>query len=266
MNWKTIAAEIERTATARGRATSGHFSVEGFRLVERALASGYEILSVLIGESSVRKTDLRARRLIDELEKRNVPIAYAPDLGLGQIIEGRETGAIAALLTIPKAKTLAKIVPPRGSARLLVAVHVDDPGNVGALARTALAGGADGLVLVGPGDPYHPRAVRISRGSVFKLPIVRLDTPELLLEQLAELEVESIAAVTQGGIPLPSLRPQPRTRWAICVGSEAFGLSDALIAKMDREVSIPMTGEIDSYSVHAAAAIMLYALRPPVED
>ena len=261
MRWRTLAAEIERTSTARGRAASGLFSVEGLRLIERAHAAGAAIESVVVGESSVSRSDLRARRLLDRLEKSGVEIVEAPDIALTQVIEGRETGTMAALVKLPEPQRLRATIGEPGPCRVLVAIGVDDPGNLGALARTALAGGADAFVITGPGDPYHPRAVRISRGSLFRIPVIRIDTDERLFEELKSCDVETVAAVTTGGRCLTTVQPPARARWAICVGSEAFGLSEGLVNSMDRAVSIPMAGDVDSYSVHAAAAILLYALR-----
>jgi TrmH family RNA methyltransferase len=261
MRWRTLATEIERTATARGRATSGRFSVEGLRLIERAFSAGVNIEAVLIGESSVSRADLRARRLLDQLEKADVEVVEAPDIGLSHVIEGRETGAMAALIKLPKSPSLRSALPDHGPARVLAAIDVDDPGNLGALIRTALAGGADAFVVTGPGDPYHPRAVRISRGSLFRIPVVRIDSNKELLASLAACDVETIAAVTRSGQDVAAVKPGARARWAICVGSEAFGLADGLVKKMDRSVSIPMAENVDSFSVHAAAAILLYALR-----
>ncbi len=261
MRWKTIAAEIERTATARGRAASGRFSVEGLRLIERAFSAGVEIETVLIGESSVARGDFRARRLLEQLEQAGVEVVEAPDIGLSHVLEGRETGTMAALLKIPEARSLQASLPATGAVRVLAAIGVDDPGNLGALIRTALAGAADVFVIAGPGDPYHPRALRISRGSLFRIPVVRFDSNDDLLVALAACDVETIAAVTREGQDVTTVKPDARSRWAVCVGSEAFGLADDLVKRMDRAVSIPMAEGVDSFSVHAAAAILLYALR-----
>jgi TrmH family RNA methyltransferase len=266
MRWKTIAAEIERTATARGRASSGRFSVEGLRLIERAFSAGVEIESVLIGESSVAHSDLRARRLLEQLDQADVEVVEAPDIGLSHVIEGRETGAMSALLKLPDSPSLRSALPASGPLRVLAAIGVDDPGNLGALVRTALAGAADVFAVAGPGDPYHPRAVRISRGSLFRIPVVRFDSNDDLLAALAACSVETIAAVTRKGQDVATVEPDAGSRWAICVGSEAFGLADVLVGKMDRVVSIPMAEGVDSFSVHAAAAILLYALRKPDRD
>ena len=266
MRWKTIASAIERTATARGRAVSGRFSVEGFRLIERAFTAGVEIETVLIGESSVARADLRARRLLDQLDEANVEVVEAPDINLSHVIEGRETGAMAALLKLPKSPSLKSTLPAAGPVRVLAAIGVDDPGNLGALVRTALAAAADVFVVTGPGDPYHPRALRISRGSLFRIPLIRFESNDELLTALAACDVETIAAVTRNGQDVATITPDASSRWAFCVGSEAFGLSDNLVNRMDRAVSIPMAEGVDSFSVHAAAAILLYALRKPSED
>jgi len=261
MRWKTIAAEIERTATARGRAASGHFSVEGLRLIERAFAAGARIESVLVAESAISRPDRRARRLLDRLERADVEVLETPDIGLSHVIEGRETGAMAALLKLPGSPALKSVLPADGPVRVLAAIGVDDPGNLGALIRTALAGGADAFVVTGPGDPYHPRALRISRGSLFRLPVIAFESTGVLLEDLATCDVETIAAVTRNGQDLSTVEPEADSRWAVCVGSEAFGLADDVVKKMGRAVSIPMAEDVDSFSVHAAAAILLYALR-----
>jgi tRNA G18 (ribose-2'-O)-methylase SpoU len=134
------------------------------------------------------------------------------------------------------------------------------------LVRTALVGGADAFVVVGVGDPYHPRAVRISRGSLFRVPVVRMATSDALFEALGQSEIEPVGALAKGGEPVNEVVAEPMARWAFCMGSEAFGLSDGFIKQLDRAVSIPMADGVDSYSVNAAAAILLYALGRPPKD
>ncbi len=136
---------------------------------------------------------------------------------------------------------------------------MEDPGNVGALTRTALASGATALIAAGISDPYHPRAVRTSMGSLFRIPILRVQSGKALLDELRTLGVVTIGMVTGGGTPLPrvDLRDTPT---ALFVGREAFGLDGSTIDSLDHLVSIPMASAVDSYSVNAAAAIALYEL------
>ena len=141
-----------------------------------------------------------------------------------------------------------------------VAVDVEDPGNVGALTRTALASGAVALAAIGVSDPYHPRAVRTSRGSLFKLPIVRYTSAEPLLDELAKLSVRTFGAVSSGGVA-PFEDPPDADPLAIFLGNEAFGLPARIRDRMDRLLTIPMRPGVDSFSVNAVAAILLYEAR-----
>src|SRR5690606_37519383 len=85
---------------------------------------------------------------------------------------------------------------------LLVAVDVVDPGNVGGMMRTAHALGADLFIAAGGSDPYHPRAVRTSMGSLFKLPLVTTSLVDLWAA-LRPYPVQTIGTVAENGVPLP---------------------------------------------------------------
>jgi TrmH family RNA methyltransferase len=126
--------------------------------------------------------------------------------------------------------------------------------------RTAHAAGASGLVIVGATDPYHPRAVLTSRGSLFKLPLFRYETVETLLNDLSRHEVMTVGTAASGGIPLPNAR-FPETSLAIFLGNEGSGLPKAVADALDLLVTIPMPPGVDSFAVNAAAAVVLYAAR-----
>jgi TrmH family RNA methyltransferase len=136
---------------------------------------------------------------------------------------------------------------------------VEDPGNVGALTRTALASGAAALVGIGISDPYHPRAVRISMGSVFRLPILLYPKLDGFLDDLKRFDCMTVAAVSTDGTPLPGARFGERAV-ALLMGCEALGLPPATIAAVDARVTVPMVAQVDSLSVNAAAAVMLYEI------
>lgn len=259
--WRGLLADIERAATARGRERLGCFSIEGTRLHERALRAGAPVRKALVAESYRSDESERVRRLLGDLEQGGCELHTAPDEALFRLTEGRNIGAIVGLVPLTGPAQLAEVVPAQEDApcTLLVAVELDDPGNVGALVRTALASGCAGFVGVGQGDPFHPKAVRTSMGSLFRLPVSSYPRAEPLLEELAALRVRTIGSVATGGTPLPRAGlDHPRA--ALFVGSESFGLAEPLQRGLDERVSIPMGTEIDSYSVNAAAAILLYAL------
>lgn len=122
-------------------------------------------------------------------------------------------------------------------------------GNLGAVVRTAAAAGA-GAVLVTGCDPWHPAALRSSAGLHFALPVARLDalpdTPRPLL------------AIDPEGEPLA---PDLLDGAVLAFGSERRGLGDAILARADRRIAIPMRAGVSSLNLAAAVAVVLYAWR-----
>ena len=132
---------------------------------------------------------------------------------------------------------------------LVVLDRVQDPGNVGAIARTAAAAGAPALAfLPGTADPYGPKAVRASAGNVFRLTVARAKWKDL--EGLA-----GFGAAPSGGAPLAEA-PIESTDMVV-LGSEAHGLSRADL----KLVTVPLTEGVESLNVAAAAAIILFEIR-----
>lgn len=125
-------------------------------------------------------------------------------------------------------------------------IGVGDPGNVGAVLRSALAFGAASVAL-GPGcaDPFGPKAVRASMGAIFAVPVARID-------QVAGLPGEKIALVAGSGEVLEG----PLEAATLVVGAEREGLSDEAITACDRTAHIPI--ESESLNVAMAATVALY--------
>jgi TrmH family RNA methyltransferase len=111
---------------------------------------------------------------------------------------------------------------------------------------------------VGRSDAFHPRATRISRGSIFKLPTRHYETGAALVDELRAHGVALVGAAAAGGAP-PEALEWPRRATAVLMGNEAEGLPAEAQAALDYTVTIPMSAGVDSYSVNAAAAIILYA-------
>jgi TrmH family RNA methyltransferase len=262
-NPEGLLAELRRTRTPRGRSRIGRFSIEGLRLHERAVRSGAAVERAVVGESLSRALDERSQTLLRDLERSGCRICVVPDGWVRELTEGRSCGAIVGLVPFPPHSSLSALIEGGRASRpriILVAVDVEDPGNVGALTRTALASGALALATVGVSDPYHPRAVRTSMGSLFKLPIVRYASAEPLLDDLASSSVRTFGAVSSGGVA-PIEDPPSSDPSAIFLGSEAFGLPAGVRERLDGLLTIPMQHGVDSFSVNAVAAILLYEAR-----
>ncbi|MFT7679047.1 MAG: TrmH family RNA methyltransferase [Planctomycetota bacterium] len=258
-SWGRALAEIQAAGTRAGRARLGACSLEGTRLFERALRSGAELRQVLVGASVLAQPGERERELLAALAEAGVEHQTLPDEVLAEATGGRSLGGFLGLAALPEARALADLLAREPKALLLGAVGLDDPGNVGALVRTAHASGAAALVAVGCTDAFHPRAVRTSMGSIFRLPVLEFSDLGEASKALLEPGVQRWGSVCEGGRSLPTLGPVDGPQ-AMFLGSEAFGLGAGEHQYFDELVSIPMPAGVDSLSVNAAAAVLLYGL------
>jgi RNA methyltransferase, TrmH family len=254
-----VMEDVRRSSTARGRARAGVFSAEGRRLLERATRAGWTPRDVLVGVNSRRETP-ELEPLLERVVTAGGRCHEAPDADLLTLAEGRRSGLVTALFTLPAERSLADLLAPPRPVVLLVIVDVAEPGNVGALIRTALASGANAAVCVGSTDPFHPKAVRTSLGSLFKLPLVRLASGEGVLESLQGRGIHCLATVARDGVSLDRA-VWPRGSLAVLVGNEGQGLPERLRDGADARVSIDLSSEADSFCVNAAAAVCLYEVK-----
>ena len=216
------------------RRRSGLFVAEGRREVERALAAGLVVRAVYV-----------APELLDGWNRCDAIEVSARVLA--HMSYRAEPEGVLAVVEAPHRPI------PEDSTLLLVAVGIEKPGNLGAMARTADVAGADAL-LVGDGrvDPWNPNAIRASTGAVFTLPVV-----ETTREEVAAVPVQKIAAVLGAASAYDDADLTKPT--AILVGAEDAGLTDDWRALADVEVEIPMRGTTaDSLNASAAAAILLF--------
>jgi TrmH family RNA methyltransferase len=137
--------------------------------------------------------------------------------------------------------------------------EVRDPGNLGTILRTVDAAGAAGVILSGTTcDPWSPECVRASMGSIFAVPIVRLERP-LVLDLIASWKGDTIATV------LSATTDFRRGEWSgptlIVMGGEGPGLPDELSAACRHAVKVPMAGQLDSLNLAVATALVLYEVR-----
>lgn len=149
----------------------------------------------------------------------------------------------------------------RNARRIVVIDGVVDTTNIGAIFRSAAALGIDAVLLTRNScDPLNRRAVRVSMGSVFLVPWAWIDGP--MQGVLSQLGFRTAAmALTDQSIPIdhPTLSQEPRL--AIIMGTEGDGLPQETITQADYVVRIPMSHQVDSLNVAAAAAVAFWQLR-----
>ncbi|MGB1249741.1 MAG: TrmH family RNA methyltransferase [Candidatus Promineifilaceae bacterium] len=262
--WKQIVEAVRQVQTRKGRLTFGRYSIEGTRHIERALRANLPLQQILIAESFWHSTAARHQALRSAIESQAHPVVLAPDEVLETLLGGRKLGAIVALATLPTSPTLASLVANHRDALFLVLVDVVEPGNVGAMIRSAHGLGATACITIGKSDPFHPKAVRTAMGSSFKLPIIQFESERDAVDALKAVNCVLYASVAEDGQLLPEATVSQGVR-AILMGGEFYGLSAETIAQCNYRLTIPMATGIDSFSVSAAAAILLYAARAEVE-
>lgn len=259
MKWKTAVSQIERLSTAKGRRQTGQYAIEGIRLVERAVRANKKVHFALVARKMMDAPLQRMETLLKELEAISCEVVTIPDEEMVRLTNGRSLGGVLGVLSLPQPLTLTPLLATSKQPLLLVAINIIDPGNCGAMIRTAHASGCDAFIAVGQTDPFHPKAVRTSMGSLFKLPIVQAASAEQLLGQLAELNVVTVGTAAVGKRPLQNSQ-FPNSGVALFMGNEYHGLPELLRCKLDINITIPMPAGVDSFSVNAATAIVLYEM------
>lgn len=236
----------------RAETDGGFFTAESFPVLERALAAGYAADAVLAQEKWLPRLgevlgDSPTEVLVVSADLAEQVTGFAVHRGVIASMRRRPLPAVPSLLA---------------DARTVVVLEdVSDSTNVGAIFRTAAALGAD-AVLVTPrsSDPLYRRSVRVSMGTVFQVPWTRTGTWAELAPQLAHAGFDSVAlALREDAVDLADYRPPARV--AVVFGAEGAGLSEAALRAVDRVLTIPMDGGVDSLNVASASAVVLWALR-----
>lgn len=243
-----------RRAISRGTLTEQGWCVaETFHLLEEALRSDCEVKVVLVGESVRSAAEAHVRRLS------GVKVAVLPDALMGAV-SGTATSQGVMALVKPQEWKLEQLF--RGTPLVVVLDGLQDPGNAGTIARAAEAFGATGMIFLKGGvNPYHPKTLRASAGSLFRLPFLHGVDATLARAALKQNKVDAFA-----GVPVNSKAPARALsfvdltgRCAFIIGNEARGVS-AELRSAALDVSIPTVG-VESLNAAMAAGILLYEAR-----
>lgn len=233
--------EVVRLRRSRERRRAGLFVVEGAREIERAHAAGLRFHATYVSPELLAAGG-GVPPAGDGADREEVSARVLRHMAYRAEPEGAIAVVEAPTHTLPETASL-----------VLVAVGVEKPGNLGAMARSAEAAGADALLIAdGAFDPWNPNAVRASTGAVFTLPIVVSS-----LDELRALPLRRVAAVV--GASTGYTDADLRRPTALIVGAEDNGLDERWRSAADETVSIPMRGRTtDSLNASAAAAVLLF--------
>ncbi|WP_130452085.1 TrmH family RNA methyltransferase [Zhihengliuella halotolerans] len=234
---------------------AGRYIAESTTVVRRAIAAGHTPRSFFLARKHVPA-------LADLLEQFDDVPAYVGEPELLEAIAGfhLHRGALAAMQR-PAALDLGTVL--QDARRIAILEDIADHTNVGAIFRSAAALGID-AVLITPrcADPLYRRAIRVSMGTVFQIPWVRLGVWHDAVAHLRAAGFTLAALeVTDEALPVDDVAAQNHEKLALILGTEGAGVSAAALANSDLQVVIPMAAGVDSLNVAAASAVAFWELR-----
>ncbi|HEX5474284.1 MAG TPA: RNA methyltransferase [Vicinamibacterales bacterium] len=242
--------ELARTAAAVGDAD---VLLDGVRLVREALEAGVAIPVAAFADRQLRGGD--GAEIASAVARSGGRVYSASDSVFAAMSPVQHPSGVVA---IGRASAAHLNEAFAGAAPLvLVLAGVQDPGNVGAIVRTAAALGATSVVAIeGSADPFGWKALRGAMGGTFRLPVAARGSILGVIAAARDRHVRLVAAVPRGGTPLPSADLRRPT--ALLLGGEGAGVTDTLLAAADATVTVPMGADVESLNVAVAAALLLY--------
>ena len=238
--------QLRAAFSAKTRLSDGLVAIEGDHLLQEALRSGITPRIIFVNERYEPQRPL----------PQGVEVVRLTDDVLASAVDTRSPQGIAALVAPPlhRLQDVFDVANPLA----LVAVGLQDPGNLGTLIRSAEAFGAD-IVLTTPGtvSPWNQKALRASVGSTFRMPIVSVTNSDL--DNLQQRGINLLAAVgTEGGGVLSAQNADLTKACAIMIGNEGAGLTPEWISLAASRITIPCPGPVESLNAAVAGSLLLY--------
>ena len=220
-------------------------AIEGDHLVEEAQRSGLRFVTLFLREDRVAENIWRS------FERAQIfPVAAG---AFDHACATESPQGVAALVELPR-WTLESLLEAN-RPRLVILAGLQDPGNVGAIIRSAEAFAATGVLLTpGSVSPWNQKALRASAGSSFRLPVVSLDD-SALLRRLSEKQIPLYACVADAGTSI--FEADLRGPTAFVIGNEGAGIFEEILSFCQETVHIPCPGNVESLNAAIAASILL---------
>lgn len=241
--------ELRRGFTTNAATDDGYCAIESLKTMEEAIRSGIRFKVVLFSESGLPKAD----RLLSQLSSKVEALAV-PDEVFRSVVETESPQGVAALVKLPDF-SLDQILQAK-QRLIVIAVGIQDPGNLGTILRSAEAFGATGVLLAEKTvSRFNSKVVRASTGSIFRLPTVQVRLREALAK-LHEAGVRLLGTSSHRGIPMD--QTDLHSDCAIAIGNEGSGVPQEALAQMDELITIPHTNHVESLNAGIAASVILY--------
>jgi TrmH family RNA methyltransferase len=225
---------------------------EGAELIRTALEAGVPVESVYVAPEG--DDDRPTRQVCDQAAAagaRVFPLSPGVLDRVADTVTPQPVLAVLPMLPEPHA------LEPAGGSLVVVLVDVRDPGNAGTVLRAADASGCQAVFLAADSvDPYNPKTVRASAGSLFHVPVTVRDHPAEVASTLGTDGFRSLATVVREGVDYAGIDWSVPS--ALFLGNESAGLDRAFVAALDGAVAIPMAGRAESLNVGVASAVVCF--------
>ena len=243
----------------RAKPEDGIFIAESPKVIERALDSGCEPISILMEERHIEGEGKNVLKRCGD-----IPVYTAEFDVLKELTGFPLTRGMLCAMRRPAPLSLQQVC--ENATRLAILEDVVNPTNVGAIFRSAAALGMDAVILTQAcSDPLYRRAIRVSMGTVFQIPWTYVDKsvewPDEGMKFLHDMGFKTAAFALKDdsvGIDDPQLMSEEKL--AVLLGTEGDGLATETIADCDYTVKIPMSHGVDSLNVAAASAVAFWQL------
>lgn len=243
---------VAALARKKERLETGRFMVEGPQAVRELLAFRSDLVEVVFATTDSEPWQFEIDRLASDAGTEIVRVTRQVLAAMAETVQPQ---GVLAVSRIPE----ASLEDALWDAKLVAVLHeVRDPGNAGTVLRAADAAGADAVIFSGDSiDPWHPKVVRSTTGSVFHLPVVTVKSLEDIVSAVRAAGLEPIAADVRGA-NLTDARADLANPTAWVFGNEARGLDDEERAIIGRSLKLPIYGAAESLNLATAASVLLY--------
>ena len=250
-----VKAAAKLVSSAKARREQGLFVLEGLRLCMDVPRSGLRCAELFVSDEFAQKHAAEFEALAAVSDE----VFLVNDAVLEKLSDTRTPQGVCCVVKMPAGADLP--ADPAGDAKALLLENIQDPANVGAMARTAEALGLTGLVVAGGCDVFAPKALRASMGALLRLPVESIDESDVVayLERAAAAGFVSYASTPAAGA-LPVTEAGFSGRILMVVGNEANGVTPSTMDACSQRVTIPMAGRAESLNAAAAGAILMWEM------
>lgn len=244
--------QVRSLSRKKDRYLNNLYFVEGVRIAKEAVEHCFDDIKYIITSETYADKN---SDFINQLDQDGKSIYTTRDSFFSDICDTETPQGIAVVLNMKK-----NVVPDyKNLSFILILDGISEPGNLGTIIRTSEAAGVDAIIMTkGCTDLYNPKVVRSTMGSIFRMPCIQ-ETDTSFINTLKDNGFTIVATALENSVPMNQAEISGKR--ALVIGSEATGVSEAILSLSDIKIRIPMEGRVESLNAAVAAGISMYFLR-----